>query len=194
MVDRGLISVKQFAELNGVSKQAVYKKMKNGPLAQYVVEVEGQKYLMRDALGDQGIEEPAQANQDEQPERPREEPGQQNGTQPGQDMAAMFEAFTEMIETLREQLATKDRQIQELNARLEQALTLTGQSHILTAQAQQLQSGGDPVKLEGEPVKERTQEPEGNAELETKIPTENGLLSKKKGLFAKWLERHTFFG
>lgn len=188
MVDQGLISVKQFAELNGISKQAVYKKMKSGPLAQYVVEVDGQKYLMREALGDPGREEPAQANQDTQPERPHEDPGQQqNGTQPGQDMAAMLETFSKTIDTLREQLATKDRQIQDLNARLEQALTLTGQSHILTAQAQQLQSSAEPVRPEGEPVKERSQEPEDSPEPAASTP-------KKKGLFARWRESHTFFG
>lgn len=124
-----LLTVKQFAEAAGVTQQAVYQRL-NKSLTSFVVEVNGQKYLKREAL----------ANFERPEQKPNSRPLEQDFNKVEQGFnkveQGLIDTLQQTITVLQAQLETKDKQISELNARLDQALQITSQSHFIAAQAQ----------------------------------------------------------
>lgn len=123
MRDKELFTVKEYSEAAGVTQQAVYKRLNKG-LSKFVVEVDGQKFIKREALEELEAKRQEQESQDNQTSRHET------------DFSLMVETLSKTIDLLQNQLAVKDDQIRELNARLEQALNNTSQSHYIAAQAQ----------------------------------------------------------
>ena len=158
-----LLTVKEFAEAAGVTQQAVYQRL-NKSLTSFVVEINGKKYLKKEALANFYRGEP----------KPNSRPLEQdfNNVEQGFNKVeqGLIETLQTTIEVLQGQLETKDKQIHELNLRLEQALTLTSQSHFIAAQTQQQLSDGIHPQEEENPVQADPAAQE----------------KKKKGLFS-WL-------
>lgn len=133
---KDLLTVKEFAEASGVTQQAVYQRL-NKSLQSFVVEIEGKKYLKREALSN--IQEKAEP-------KPVEQGIEQDSINVEQGLNkadGLIETLQKTVELLSEQLEVKDQQIHELNKRLEQALNNTSQSHFIAAQAQKSISGGE---------------------------------------------------
>ena len=145
MPEKDLLTVKEYAEATGVSQQAVYQRL-NKSLSSYVVEVEGKKYLRRQALEEQPKPETTKAQQG-------------NIEQALNNVDKLVETLSKTVELLQGQLEAKDQQINELNKRLEQALDNTSQSHFIAAQAQKpLASEEQPdieAEIREEPVHEK---------------------------------------
>ncbi len=151
-----LLTVQQFADAAGVSKQAVYKAL-NNKLMPYVQLVDGKKMLLHKALKEvYGVEvnqpvNPSLTNQDN----------------------SIIELLRETIAALREEIAmlrgqldAKDRQIANLEERLKGSEQSLHQEQALHA--------GTIKQLPPPPAAEMMQE-DGTTEQE-----------KKKGLFARW--------
>lgn len=133
MADKELLTVKEYADVAGVTQQAVYQRLNKG-LAKFLVEVEGQKYIKVEALSE------LETKADQQPETEKQ-------YQAGSDVSKLIDTLTQTIEILQGQLSVKDSQIKDLNARLEQALNNTAQSHYIAAQAQvQALDSGEPTE------------------------------------------------
>lgn len=142
--------MKEFAELAGVTQQAVYQRL-NKSLTSFVVEMNGKKYLKIEALDAIGK---AESNQDSR----QIEQGFNNVEQGFNKVEGIIETLQITVETLREQLKTKDQQINELNKRLEQALNNMSQSHFIAAQAQKRLSD-ETAPTEEERPAENAQDP-----------------------------------
>jgi hypothetical protein len=102
IIERDLYTIAEFAEERRISKQAVYKQL-NNKLKPFVVEVDGKKYIKKEAFF---ADEANQNNQESQPNnQPFNQPNNQNN-QP-------FQHFLE------QQIAEKDKQIENLMRQLE---------------------------------------------------------------------------
>lgn len=107
-----LLTVQQFADAAGISKQAVYKAL-NNKLMPYVQLVDGKKMLKNKALREiYGVEV-------EQPDNP----SLNNPSQPMDALIAMLQkeldAKNEQISAQQKQLEAKDRQIEQLTSALD---------------------------------------------------------------------------
>lgn len=125
MKDKELLTIKEFAEVAGVSSQAVYQRLTK-TLQPYVVEVNGKKHLKREALElFDGAEQKAENKVVEQ-----------DSINIDKELIKTLQAT---ITILQGQLETKDKQIAELNERLKDALELNkGQVLLSVAERQQL--------------------------------------------------------
>lgn len=157
--EKDLLTVKEYAEAAGVTQQAVYQRLNKG-LSSFVVEVEGKKYLKRQAL------EAVQERQEFKPIKPSVEQDSSKVEQGFNKVDKLIDTLSKTVDLLQGQLEAKDQQISELNKRLEQALNNTSQSHFIAAQAQKSLTSGDqqevdPVaadvenKAKGEPLHEK---------------------------------------
>lgn len=91
-------TVKEFAELNGTTQQAVYKRL-NSTLKEYVIIVNGKKYIKESALNDLAQKHVFSAEEH----------------QPFNNVEQQFNnTLNDTIEILKEQLAEKDKQIELL--------------------------------------------------------------------------------
>lgn len=132
MQGKDLLTVKEYAEAVGVSQQAVYQRLNKG-LSSFVVEVNGQKFIKRQALEEAHAQkDSSKVEQDSSKDSSKVEQGLNN-------VDKLLETLAQTVTLLQGQLEVKDQQISELNKRLEQALTNTSQSHYIAAQAQQKQ-------------------------------------------------------
>ena len=91
-------TVKEFAELNGTTQQAVYKRL-NSTLKEYVIIANGKKYIKATALNDLA-QKHAFSSEEYQPFNNVEQP--------------FNNALNDTIEALKEQLEEKDKQIELL--------------------------------------------------------------------------------
>ena len=143
MHEKDLLTVKEYAEAAGVTQQAVYQRLNKG-LTSFVVEVNGKKYLKRQAL--EALQEKAEFK----PIQDKVEQDSSKVEQGFNNIDKVLETLSKTVDLLQGQLEIKDQQISELNKRLEQALNNTTQSHYIAAQAQkQLTSEEQP---EVEPI------------------------------------------
>ena len=118
MEDKQLLSVSEFAEVVGTSKQAVYKRLNNS-LKPFVVVVEGKKYIDRAVLTEeqkQKVEQPfnPKVEQVEQPFNPNFQP----------ILEKQIEEKDKQIERLFQQIEEKDKQIETLQNLLNQSQQL----------------------------------------------------------------------
>jgi len=91
-------TVKEFAELNGTTQQAVYKRL-NSTLKEYVIIANGKKYIKANALNDLAQKHAFSAEE----------------YQPFNNVEQQFNnTLNDTIETLKEQLEEKDKQIELL--------------------------------------------------------------------------------
>jgi len=96
-------TVKEFAELNGTTQQAVYKRL-NSTLKEYVIIDNGKKYIKETALNDLAQKHVFSAEE----------------YQPFNNVKQQFNnTLNDTIEILKEQLAEKDKQLSEKDRQIE---------------------------------------------------------------------------
>lgn len=128
----GLLTVQQFADAAGISKQAVYKKL-NNQLKPFVQLVDGKKMLQNKALSEiYGVEV-------DQPSQPNSQPTV-NQSQPLEALIAMLQ---KELDGKNEQIAAQARQIEQLTSALENTTSSLQAAQALHAgtMQKQLQSG-----------------------------------------------------
>lgn len=125
MKSKEYLTVAEFAAAAGVSKQAVYQRMK-GSLKPFVQVVKGQKFIHISALND------IFKNSDNK--------DFQSALNKGETKVNLAGAAYDdtLIQALKEQLAEKDRQLKEKDKQIEQLLKLNDQQQQLTLQSQNL--------------------------------------------------------
>lgn len=117
-----LLTVKEFAEIAGVSVQSVYKRL-NNQLSTFVKLVENKKMLEYKALKDiYGIDIKPKLNEVEQPIQPFIQPSLMEKT---------INLLEKQNEQLSKELEIKNKQIEELNNRLAECQTLLNQQQQL---------------------------------------------------------------
>lgn len=123
--ENNYISIKEFAELAGVSRQAIQQRLKTS-LAQYVkANEQGIKTIDKAALrlfGEQGSKAKSKAN--EQGSKANEQ---------GTNAAALYDALLQTVEILQGQLEIKDKQIEALTSALATAQQSATQAQALHA-------------------------------------------------------------
>lgn len=123
--DQEYISIADFAERAGVSKQAVYQRL-NRSLKAYVKDVDGKKSINIRALEDlYGIDACSSLEQDIQ--------GEFKGVEQGIDQAKEVQLINKLIDTLQEELKSKDEQIKEKDLQIKELHNLLDQQQQLTA-------------------------------------------------------------
>lgn len=150
-MDDRLLTVKEFAEIAGVSVQSVYKKMmkKDHPIQRFINPVEGVKYIRSSALDLLYQKPPAKA--DEKSEAPRPEPSDKQPQDSSMDR--LLSILETQLEDQRRQLQEKDRIISKqaehitaLLQRLEDVTRAIDQQQQLTAiSVKALTASPDPV-------------------------------------------------
>lgn len=125
-----LLSINEFAEAAGVSKQAIYKRL-NNQLKPFVQLVDGKKMLSNKALSEvYGIEVEQKVNHE-----------LNNQSQPIQPLETVILMLQKELDRKNEQIEAKDRQIAELQAALRREQDLHTSAQRLHDQAQQLHLG-----------------------------------------------------
>lgn len=130
-----VLTIKDFAELAGVSVQSIYKKLSkaNNPIQRYLVVVDNVKYLRRAALDVLYSSNPAAAvENDPLPPQTEEQPPQKSSTD------RLLDILETQLADQRRQLEEKDRQIAEQNAQINQLLEQLAENTKLINQQQQL--------------------------------------------------------
>jgi transcriptional regulator with XRE-family HTH domain len=161
MVNKELLSIQEFAEAAGVSKQAIYKRL-NNQLKPFIQLVDGKKMLSNKALSEvYGVEVEQKFNH-----------ALNNQGQPNQPLDAVISMLQKELEAKNAQLEAKDRQIEELQAALKREQELHTSAQRLHDQAQQLHLSS--IAQLGEP----------NSEEQPAVTVEEP--PAKKGWFGKW--------
>ena len=135
MEDKQYLSVSEYAEIKGISKQAVYKQL-NNKLKNFVVEVENQKYIDRAALTEEQKQKVEQlfnpkVEQIEQPFNPKFQPL----------LEKQIEEKDKQIERLFQQIEEKDKQIETLQNLLNQSQQLQAIDRKLLLESNQKKKG-----------------------------------------------------
>ena len=192
-MEKDLLTVKEFAELAGVSVQSIYKKLgkANNPIQRYLKVVDGVKYIERIAYAILYSSAPAPTAAEEAPPAIVEE---QTPPQPGESEAPpppksstdrILDILEQQLEEQRRQLQEKDKQIaaqadqiNSLLARLEESSQIINQQQQLTAMNVKALSGGEskeePAAVDVEPQPQ----PQPEEKQTTPPPPE------KKGFFS----------
>jgi len=141
MIDE-YISIQEFANLAGITRQTVYNKL-DTDLTEFVKVVNNRKRISRAALKHFGIDEVDNNVKD--------------------DFTDFTDVVKGVIKTLQqelsdktEQLKVKDQQISELNDRLKEAHHLAAQSNLITANTQEPAKkiiNSDPLEPDPENIK-----------------------------------------
>lgn len=127
--DQEYISIAEFAERAGVSKQAVYQRL-NKSLKAYVKDVDGKKSINIRALEDlYGKDNCSRLEQDIQ--------GEFKGVEEGIDQEKEAQLINKLIDTLQEELKSKDEQIREKDLQIKELHNLLDQQQKLTAMDRQ---------------------------------------------------------
>lgn len=127
--DQEYISIADFAERAGVSKQAVYQRL-NKSLKTYVKDVDGKKSINIRALEDlYGIDACSRLEQDIQ--------GEFKGVEQGIDQVKEDQLINKLVETLQEELKNKEQQINEKDIQIKELHNLLDQQQKLTAMDRQ---------------------------------------------------------
>ena len=127
--DQEYISIAEFAERAGVSKQAVYQRL-NKSLKAYVKVIDGKKSINIRALEDlYGKDNCSRLEQDIQ--------GEFKGVEQGIDQEKEGQLINKLIDTLQEELKSKDEQIREKDLQIKELHNLLDQQQKLTAMDRQ---------------------------------------------------------
>lgn len=123
--DQEYISIAEFAERVGVSKQAVYQRL-NKSLKAYVKDISGKKSINIRALEDlYGKDSCSRLEQDIQ--------GEFKGVEQDIDQEKEVQLINKLIDTLQEELKSKDEQIKEKDLQIKELHNLLDQQQQLTA-------------------------------------------------------------
>lgn len=194
-MEKNLLTVKEFADLAGVSVQSIYKKLgkANNPIQRYLKVVDGVKYIERRAYAILYSSAPAPTAAEEAPPAIVEE---QTPPQPGESEAPpppksstdrILDILEQQLEEQRRQLQEKDKQIaaqadqiNSLLARLEESSQIINQQQQLTAMNVKALSGGESKE---EPAAVDV-EPQPQPQPEEKQTTPPPPPPEKKGFFS----------
>lgn len=126
-MEKEYITIREFADLSGVSVQAVYKKtkQKNNPIKPYLKRFKNKLYISRKALE---ILSPAFENQEEK----------KSGSAGNSSEEKLISILERQIEELREQVNEKDLQLREKDVQINNLLNQVSESLTLLNQQQQL--------------------------------------------------------
>ena len=116
------LSVAEFANLIGISKQAVYKRLKDNEISKYCKVIDGKQCIAQEAMSLFGVAQPAR--------RPEQE--QATGTVPGAE-----ETRVENVDFLLEQIREKDALILNQQSTIDQQVVQLKelQAHIIEQSA-----------------------------------------------------------
>lgn len=160
-MEKDLLTIKDFAQLAGVSVQSIYKKIgkPNNPIQRYLVVVDGLKYIRRSALDVLYSPAPASAvSLEEQPPQ-NDEPAQ---TKSGTDR--LLDILETQLADQRRQLEEKDKQIADQSRQISQLLEQLAESTKIINQQQQLTAMNTQFLL-GQPAAATGTEEEPPAEI-----------------------------
>lgn len=166
-------TIKEFAELRGVSQQAIYKQL-DGKLKPFLVVRNGQKYISGECL----------RQLLPQTEGSTSQPRFNNHSTEVQQQVEMVENYREMLEVLREQLREKDKQISTLQEQLNnQLLELEKKNSFIQEQADRMATlFENSQKIEaGKMLLEQAKSEEESTIEAEKEPQEK----KKPGIFSR---------
>ena len=160
-MEKDLLTIKDFAQLAGVSVQSIYKKIgkQNNPIQRYLVELNGLKYIRRAALD--VLYSPAPAAtvfQEEQPPQNDEPPQTKSGTD------RLLDILETQLADQRRQLEEKDKQIADQSRQISQLLEQLAENAKIINQQQQLTAMntqfllGQPAAATGEEVEPPAEE------------------------------------
>lgn len=127
--NENLLSVKEFAQMAQISKQAVYCQL-DKRLKEYVVKVDNVKMIKAEAFEkfySSQVDTSIQSSSS-QVETEKEKSGEDNSSS----------EFDRVLEALTKQLEIKDKQIEDLNKRLEEMSSIVKQQQVLFDQQQKL--------------------------------------------------------
>ena len=164
MAKKNLLTVKEFADLAGVSRQAVNNACK-GKLTEYVNIVDGQKWLHKDGLELYGLQlgllncklrvnQPSTSLHDENDISG----GTLKRLEKQMDiLESQSRIFEKQLDIKDDQLKAKDRQLEEMSERLKEAHELNRNNQILLGQQQQrLEQFEQPVDPDPQAPEEKT--------------------------------------
>lgn len=114
-MDNEYISIKEFAELAGVSQQSIYQRIKKkyNPIQVYLKDIDGHTFVRKTALKDLYSKE---------------------------NKEKVKEPLERILDILEKQLAEKDKQLQEKNKQIESLLKSLDDTQRLLDQQQQLKA------------------------------------------------------
>lgn len=125
MKNENYLSVSEYAKAKGITKQAVYKQL-NNQLKDFLIVVEGKKYIDKAALSD--VRQPETTTVEQPVEQPVE-------TIFNESLTLVIDTLKGQLEAKDRQIAEKDRQISELQALLSQSQQLQQNSQVLLLNA-----------------------------------------------------------
>ena len=163
-MNKELLSIKEFSELAGISKQAVYSQL-DSRLKPFLVQVDGKKMLKNEALEKfYSTKSQSSFNQVEQA----------NSTVSDEQNQANLSA--ELIEMLKEEIKKKDQQIEKLQQRLDHAQDLIAD---MAQKAQYITAADKTEKI-------MQQQPDQKEIIEAAAATENQKTEEKSK--KKWFQ------
>lgn len=200
---KDLLTVKEFAELAGVSVQSIYKKLgkENNPIQRYLKEVKGVKYIERRAYeilysaGSSGITAEQDHRQPEEEQQPPQREEAETPPPPKSSTDRILDILEQQLEEQRRQLQEKDKQIaaqtEQINsllARLEESSQIINQQQQLTAMNVKALLPADtkeapaPLQVEPEPPEVEVKETPAGEVVPPPPPPKKSIL---KRLFGK---------
>ena len=164
-MEKDLLTVKEFADLAGVSVQSIYKKLgkANNPIQRYLKVVDGVKYISRTALEVLYASGPAPRAEEREHTILDDEPQQmKNSTDRLLDiLEQQLEEQRRQIQEKDIQIAAQNEQIKSLLARLEESSKIIDQQQKLTAmntkallETEKKEEAVEQVVVEEETIKE----------------------------------------
>lgn len=122
-MEKGYITIREYAEKTDVSVQSVYKKINqaNNPIKPYLKRFNNKWYIKESALT--------------LSQNPGEAPEEKKESQTGKKLIDILQS---QVEDLRKQLAEKDSQLKEKDNQISQLLSQVSESIILVNQQQKL--------------------------------------------------------
>lgn len=137
-MENELLTIKDFADLAGVSIQSIYKKLRkeNNPIQRYLKVVDGVKYIDRKAYtvlySPAAVPTVENTEQTEAEVDVKQTPPQKNSTD------RILDILEQQLEEQRRQLQEKDNQIAEQNVQINSLLARLEESSRIIDQQQQL--------------------------------------------------------
>ena len=172
-MEKDLLTIKDFAQLAGVSVQSIYKKIgkPNNPIQRYLVELNGLKYIRRAALDVLYSPAPAAAAS---PAEVEEQP-------PQTDEPAKTKSSTDrLLDILEQQLEDQRRQLAE-NAKIinqQQQLTAMNTQFLLGQPAAATGEEVEPPAEEAAPTQEQNAAAAAPAEITPDPPQKLGFFQR----------------
>lgn len=157
------ITIKEFAEIAGVSQQSIYKRLnkKDNPLQPYFKEVDGKKFLRRSALD---LYEAAAAEVSQPEKDPEEKPAAKVVKEKKDNTERLLDLLEQQLNEKDKQLQEKDRQLQEKDKQLNSLLQRLEEANKIIDQQQQLTAIDKKSMIEieekGEAAADPKEEPE----------------------------------